>query len=240
LEDNNIRQASSVDTELLINEVRVQTLGELAHFYAHLEPDKASDAFATEFFYPMSADPSISGERFRAEFVSVLESGAPADLRFAAMTIACAYCVDVSRYLATGNRESAWQSMSEARYWCGVTLASRGIEDARSATIHATRKYTGRKAAAKRVDDRLAETKNEAFRLARTECPSGRWKSRRAAALAIKEKVIEFSAKAGRQKLANTDSGAQQTIYDWLAEMPDAADLFNNWRTWTRNLRPDK
>jgi hypothetical protein len=239
LEDNNnIEQASAVDPDLLINEVRVQTLGELAHFYAYLEPGKAADAFATEFFHPMGADPSISGERFRAEFVSVLESGAPADLKFAAMTIACAYCVDVSRLLARGKRELAWQNMSEARYWCGVTLASRGIEDARSATISATRKHTGRQAAAKRVDDRLAETKNEAFRLARAECPPGRWKSRRAAALAIKDKVIAFSAEDGRQKLVNTDSGGQQTVYDWLAEMPDAAELFNNWGTWARNLPP--
>ncbi|WP_137173520.1 hypothetical protein [Massilia sp. HP4] len=156
MEDNNIRQTSSVDTDLLINEVRVQTLGELAHFHAHLEPGKAADAFASEFFHPMSADPSVSGERFRAEFVSVLESGAQADLRFAAMTIACAYCVDVSRLLARGMRELAWQNMSDARYWCGVTLASRGIEDARSATISATRKHTSDKAAATRVDERLA------------------------------------------------------------------------------------
>lgn len=239
MESNNIEQTSAVDPDLLINEVRVQTLGELAHFYAHLEPGKAEDAFATEFFYPMNADPSISGERFRAEFVRVLESGAPADLRFAAMTIACAYCVDVSRLMAKGNRELAWKSMSEARYWCGVTLASRGIEDARSATISATRKNTGRKAAATRVEDHLAETKNEAFRLARTECPPGRWKSRREATLKIKAEVIAFSAKSGRQKLKDTDSGGQQTIYDWLGEMPDAAELFNNWGTWTRNLPPD-
>lgn len=240
MEDNNIEQTSAVDPDLLINEIRVQTLGELAHFHAHLEPSKAADAFANDFFYPMSADPSISGERFRAEFVSVLESGASADLRFAAMTIACAYCVDVSRLLAKGSRELAWQSMSEARYWCGVTLASRGIEDARSATISATRKHTGRKAAATRVDDRLAETKNYAFELARKHCPPGRWKSRRQATLAIKSKVIEFSTKGGRQELIDTDSGGQKTIYDWLADMPDAAELFKNWGTWTRNSPPLK
>lgn len=235
MENNNVELTSAVDPDLLINEVRVQTLGELAHFYAHLEPSKGADAFAIEYFHPMIADPSISGPRFRAEFVSVLESGAPADLRLAAMIIACAYCVDVSRLLSKEKRELAWQSMSEARYWCGVTLASRGLDEARSATISATRKHTGKKAAAKRIEDQFAETKNKAFQLTRELCPSGRWQSRRQATLAIKDKVIAFSNESGRQKLAPTDSGGQKTIYGWLAEMPDAQQYFQNWSAWTRN-----
>lgn len=224
-QENKVTPSENVDPNLLINELRAQTLGELAHFFWQLEPEKGQDGFATEFFHPMSADPSINGERFRAEFVKVAESGEPVDLRFAAMTIACAYCVDATRLLTQGERELAWWSMSEARYWCGVTLASRGVEPARLETIAATRKATGKKAAIAGVSQRLAATKEEAFRLARELRPhENGWRSRRQAMFAIKDRVVAFSGQEGRQKL--TETGAEKTIYGWLAEMPDADILF--------------
>lgn len=225
-------QAPADGANALISDIRMRTLAELAHFYTHLEPGKPNGAFATEFYYPMSRDPSTSGERFRAEFVRVLESGAAANLKFAAMTIACAYCVEVSRYLSCGRLEGAWLSMSEARYWCGVTLASRGLEEARAATISATRRNTSKTAADKRVEEQLAETKEEAFRLVRELCPQQLWKSRREAMFKIKDRVIAFSSVNGRQRLVDTDSGGWKTICEWLAEMPDAQKLFRNWASW--------
>lgn len=219
-------QSKTVDPNVLINEVRVQTLGELAHYHWQLVPDKGQDGFAAEFFRPMSADTSINGEQFRAEFVKLAHSATPVDLRFAAMTVACAYCVDVSRLLAQGERELAWWSMSEARYWCGVTLSSRGIEAARTTTITATIRETGRKAANAGVARRLSATKEEAFRLARESRPQEKgWRSRRQAMLAIKDRVVAFSGQEGRQQITKT--GAEKTIYGWLAEMPDADVLFS-------------
>lgn len=84
--ESTLHQLGSADRNLLLNEHRAQTLSELAHFYFQLEPDKGQDGFAADFFRPMSADLSVNGERFRAEFVSIAESGQPVDLRFAAMT----------------------------------------------------------------------------------------------------------------------------------------------------------
>lgn len=136
-------------------------------YHYQVEPEGGLDRFANKFFHPMLDDPSINGERFRAELLKLAQSGAPVDLCFAAMTIACAYCVDVVRLLRECQRERAWWSMSEARYWCGVTLANRGLEAARLATITATRKATARKAATVGVTQRLVATKEEAFRLAR-------------------------------------------------------------------------
>lgn len=223
-ETNPPSQSKTVDPNVLINEVRVQALGELAHYYWQLEPDKGRDGFATEFFRPMSADASINGEQFRAEIVRVAESGTPVDLRFAAMTTACAYCVDVSRLLAQGERELAWLSMSEARYWCGVTLASRGVETARLATITATRKATAKKGGNTRAR-KLEIVKQEAFRLAREMGPKTTgWRSRLHAAGDIKDSVMAFSNGPDRHKL--TATGAAATIYDWLSEMPDADALF--------------
>jgi hypothetical protein len=225
-ETNSPIQSKSVDPDVLINEIRVQTLGELAHYHWQLVPDKGHDGFAAEFFRPMSADASINGEQFRGEFVKLGQSGTPVDLRFAAMTVACAYCVDVSRLLAQGERELAWWSMSEARYWCGVTLSSRGIEAARMTTITATISGTGRKSANAGVARRLSATKEEAFRLARECRPQEKgWKSRRQAMLAIKDRVVAFSGHEGRQQITKT--GAEKTIYGWLAEMPDADVLFS-------------
>lgn len=83
---NPLNQSKTVDPNVLINEVRVQTLGELAHYHWQLLPDKGQDGFAAEFFRPMSADGSVNGEQFRAEFVKLVHSGTPVDLRFAAMT----------------------------------------------------------------------------------------------------------------------------------------------------------
>lgn len=223
-ETNPCNQSKIVDPNVLINEVRVQTLGELAHYYWQLEPDKGRDGFAIEFFRPMSADASINGEQFRAEIVRVAESGTPMDLRFAAMTTACAYCVDVSRLLAQGERELAWWSMSEARYWCGVTLASRGLEAARLTTIMATKKARAKEGGDERAK-KLEIVKQEAFRLAREMEPKTiGWRSRLHAAGDIKDRVIAFSRGPGRFDLKGT--GAADTIYGWLAKMPDADVLF--------------
>ena len=216
---------SNETPNILIDQIRVRTLGELANYYIQIEPSKAGNAFVTEFFHPMSADPTVTGERLRADFVSVASSGTPVDMRLAAMTIACGYCVDVPRLLAVGERELAWLSISEARYWCGVTLASRGVEAARNETISATRKSTSRKAASQRVAQRLDSTKEEAFRLAREMKPEGQgWPSRLQATNKIKDQVVAFSALEKRQKLV--DTGAVKTIYKWLSSMPDAKTLF--------------
>lgn len=218
-------QFNIVDVNMLIDEVRAQTLGELAHYYWQLEPDKGESGFAHEFFRPMSADPSINGEQFRAEMVKISEAGKPVDLRFAAMVTSCAYCIDASRLLARGDRELAWWAISEARYWCGVTLSNRGIEVARKATVTATIKGTGKIAANAGVALRLSATKEETFRLARELQPKEKgWKSRRQAMFAIKDQVVAFSSNEGRQQL--TVKGAEKTIYGWLAKMPDADRLF--------------
>ncbi len=220
-EANSPTTSKTVDPNVLINELRVQTLGELAHYHWQLVPNKGKDGFAAEFFRPMSADASINGEQFRAEFVKLAQSGTSVDLRFAAMTVACAYCVDVSRLLAQGEREIAWWSMSEARYWCGVTLSSRGLEAAQKATKKAKASESGKHAAFKRFEKTTMRAKEKAFELAREKRPPEKgWRSRTQAAETIYDAVSAVSIEDGGTRLIHT------TIYNWLAEMPDAQSLF--------------
>lgn len=223
-ETHSSNHSKTVDPDVLINIVRIQTLDELADYYLQLKPDTGKDGFVNDYFRPMTAEASTSGREFLQEIMKIIDSGATVDLRFAPMAAACAYCVDVSKLLANGERELAWWSMSEARYWCGVTLASRGIDTARLATILATRKANAKEGGDKRAK-KLKVVKEEAFRLAREMRPKTMgWRSRLHATDDIKERVVAFSKGPDRHELKET--GAGKTIYDWLAEMPDADALF--------------
>jgi hypothetical protein len=201
-----------------------KTLLELANYYYLHKPEEGPDGFKIELFRPMQQDLSSNGDKVRDALFAYISSEKPMDNRFTAMIIACAYCIDVSRLLGQDKRERAWVAVSEARYWCGITQANRGVEAAREATIVASRRAVAKKGGDVR-SARQDAVKKEAFRLAHALRPAEKgWRSRMQAANAIRDEVIKFSRRDGTTGL--TDTGAFNTIYEWLAEMPDANVLF--------------
>jgi hypothetical protein len=198
------------------------TLTALAGYYTSLNPGKDMNVFVQEILNPMGSH--STGAAYLEEFKRIQSTDSSVDLRYGPMMISCAYCLEAMRYLAGSKREIAWNRMSAARYWCGVTLASQGISAAREQTIKATRKHAGKNAAKAGAEINYGKTKEEAYRLVREKVPPGKgWQSRRQAMLVIKKEVIEFSATQKRKLSSNQ---AEKTIYDWLAGMPDAAMLF--------------
>jgi hypothetical protein len=218
----------SATTHALADEVTLENLGPrtltaLAGFYSHLLPEKDVNTFMQDILVPMGANSSITGNSYLEEFKAAHLSES-ADLRFGPMLISCAYCVEAMRYLSDSQRELAWLRMVEARFWCGVTLASKGIEVAREQTISATRRNTSRKGGNARDAINYQETREEAYRLARASRPKENgWRSRRQAVFGIIDDVKKFSA---NQPLPLKENQAEKTIDGWLAAMPDAKELF--------------
>jgi len=226
-------QSNERDPDILIKKVSGQTLADLETYYAEMKPDKSEDAFIMDVFLPMSDDLMSTGESRRTEFFAIVASKAPVDVRFAALMVSCAFCIDVARFLHKGKRELAWQAISDAQYWCGFTFASKGFEVIRDETILATRKSTGQNAANVRVTKKLSPTMHEAFRLARKMRPAVHgWNSRSQAVHAIIDLVVAFSDQDMLQPLKRT--GAPKTIDGWLSQMPDAKDLFTK-KTHTKD-----
>lgn len=205
------------------------TLTALAGFYSLSTPEKKPDDFTQEFLIPMASASDTTGAAYLAKFREVQQADETANLQYGPMLISCAYCIEALHYSNLDQRELAWSRMAESRYWCGVTLASQGLETARDKTVIATRKATGKKAAAARSEINYKQTKDEAFRLVRERKPALKgWQSRRQAMLLIKDDVIEFAERYGK---ALSASQAEKTIYEWLAQMPDATTIFPQTKT---------
>ena len=209
--------------ELTLEMLAHLTLLNLSSYYLEANPEKSQEDFIQEFLNPIGNDDSATGDSFLEQFKHIQETDKSANLKHASMVISLAYCLQSMQAYKTNERELAWSYMADARYWCGVTLASKGIEDARQKTIVATKKDTSKNAnEASHAKDR--QVKEEAFKLAREKCPKNKkWPSRLAAAGKIESDVQEYAEKI-KNPLSKTR--AKATISGWLREMPDAASLF--------------
>jgi hypothetical protein len=210
--------------DLTLENMGQAVLATLSDYYVSSNPENKAENFIPGILNPIEQNENATGENILQDFKNRIEAGTPTNLQYASMLIGCAYCMQSSRALLKKEREHAWYYMAEARYWCGVMLASTGIEEASKNAFKAARKHIPQKGGKARAELLYRDIKEVTFKLAREKYPPGRgWKSRREAALAIKEEVVEYS-KTELEPLSPDQ--AFDTIYGWLAKMPDAASLF--------------
>lgn len=191
----------------------------LSSYYLLITPGKTDSDFIDEVIIPVGNDSTMSGESY---FEKTRTNGAD---QYSTMLISYAYCLQSMKARNVGDRELAWSYMADALYWCGATLASKGIEDGRKRTITETKKGMSQKANSAR-HEKNRQIKELAFKLARENCPAlNGWFSRRQAAKAIAQEIKKFADEIGNP-LSNAQ--AEKTIYDWLGKMPEAKSLFQS------------
>lgn len=140
-----------------------------------------------------------------------------------AIIVATTFLMRSLRTYQEGNLDLAWSHLAAARYWYGVLLATGGIEKAYEKTVVDTRRETALKGAKAR-DEKYAPARLYAQNLAREKLKKNiGWGSRNHAVQSIKSQVLQYAAAAG---IGLRESYVENTLDKWLAEMPDADELF--------------
>ncbi|CAJ3454247.1 Uncharacterised protein [Burkholderia pseudomallei] len=202
----------------------------LRRYYEDVKNPLIQGDFETQIWQLVQAldDPAVGDlvEIIR-QFVTRADRGLPTEQLIgnplSALIVAVTYCCRARRAgELEGNRELGWIYLAEASFWCGVTLAGKGIDAAYRRTLVESRSQTGKKGPAKR-DESLPQIIEYAQKLARDKRPSGGWSSRNHAIKTIYEAVNEFAKGLNR---TYSKSQAEDTMGGWLSLMPDAAELF--------------
>ncbi|WP_028213207.1 hypothetical protein [Paraburkholderia mimosarum] len=206
------------------------TLSNIGNCYMHLKPGAGGEEFVSQILTPVAVndDPSIE------EPIEIVMSCASAEDRvkgpdwvartpYGPIIVGSAYCLRGIRAMKAGDTELAWSLLADARYWAGVAISSKGIEEARESTIASVKRAAGVLGASGR--DKLFEPVRQfAYKMVKKKRPPQKgWQSRNHAVKTIKDVTLRFAKRRGLQM---SPDQAGKTIDGWLAGMPEAAMFF--------------
>jgi hypothetical protein len=220
------------------------TLSNLGNCYSTLKPGAQAEDFIREILNIVGImdDPAVETPiEIIMQFVSASDKAKGpewiASSPYGSLIVSCAYCLRAMRASKAGNQELAWSYMADARYWCGVSISSKGIAGAQELT----RRQATDEALVKQGQSG-ADARNETYNLLRqyvyeqARKPGKSWQSRSYAAEVISKAALTYireekaSAEAeGRPSklpLPRSEQGFKRTVDSWLRDMPDALSLF--------------
>lgn len=127
--------------------------------------------------------------------------------------------------LARDNNQSdaAWSYLAEARYWCGIAMAGKGLESALQQAAGGLKREMAA-AGAKGRSGKYQPLRDLAFDFARKNAPPSGWRSRSHAVQSVKSRVQDKARALGIELSAEN---IDKTIHGWLSSMPDATQLFS-------------
>ncbi|MCX4146887.1 MULTISPECIES: hypothetical protein [Paraburkholderia] len=205
----------------------VRVIAILESHFVNTIPEKTVESFEAEILIPMLEDDSISGEGLYNEIKTQSASQPIGDPEYAAMLVACAYYAQSLKASRDNDLGLAWSYMSDACYWAGVIQPIQTIYKLREDTIQATRINGASNAGKASAKKKYEASIDVAYRLAREMRPKEKgWKSRLHAAKTIKDKVRAFSIENKDSTTPLSEHEVLNTVYGWLDNMPDAAELF--------------
>lgn len=216
------------------------TLGNLSNCYAALQPGRQLADFIPGILNVVGTkdDPSIETPvEIVMQFVSEADRAKGPDWIArspnGSLIVSCAYCLRAMRAMKSGNLNLAWSYMADARYWCGVAISCKGIDEARERTIVETSAEalaTKARSGAEARNKAYEPVRERVYELARERRPASGWRSRSHAVRVISDEAYAFSVKNGPELKKD---GIGKTLDGWLAKMPDASTLFPPKRTKT-------
>jgi hypothetical protein len=223
------------------------TISNLGNCYMYLKPGASADEFVHGMLEIVAAcdDPSVE-EPIEIATLCVSDEDRERGKDWiscsplSSLIVACAYCLRAGRAMHASDIDLAWSFMSDARYWAGVAISSKGINEARTLTIALTKRERGLPGAAAR-NNKYELVKQFACKMAKKKRPPAKgWQSKAQAAEAIKDLTLRF---AKRKRVPLSKDQAFKTIYGWLGKMPEAATLFpkkENSKNKNRGGEPDQ
>jgi hypothetical protein len=220
------------------------TLSNLGNCYSTLKPGAKTEDFIREILNVVGTmdDPAVESPiEIMMQFVSASDKARGpnwvASSPYGSLIVSCVYCLRAMRASTAGNQGLAWSYMADARYWCGVSVSSKGIAGAQELT----REQAADKALMRQAQAG-AEARNETFNLLRqyiyeqARKPGSCWQSRSHAAEVIskmaltcirEEKALaEAEGRSSKLPMPRSEQGFRRTVDSWLKDMPDALSLF--------------
>lgn len=168
----------------------------------YLAGHKKKGAFDLEVLQPYESQAEIDPQVIESEVLSSWQVTPRTHEEL--IGIACAYAVAAKR---ASDRDKAWTYLCQAQYWYGVSSATIVLPDAIE-KAHATKASAG-------ASNR--DKKYEPLRqLARELAASGKYPSKRNAALSIKDQIL---AESRKHNVNLSDAQAERTITKWLDGM---------------------
>lgn len=216
------------------------TLGNLSNCYAALKPGRQMADFIPDILNVVGIkdDPSIETPvAIIMQFVSptdkVKGEAWIARSPNSPLIVSCAYCLRALRAMKSGDLSLAWSYMADARYWSGVSVSGKGIDEAielASTEISAEALAAQARSGAQARNEAYGPVREHVYELARQRRPASGWRSRAHAVRVIRREAHQFSLLKGP---ALKEDGLSKTLDAWLKQMPDASTLFPPKKTKT-------
>ncbi|BBB66545.1 hypothetical protein UNDYM_2292 [Undibacterium sp. YM2] len=215
--------------ELTFEKFLELTLKNLSDYFSELNPGKSFENFKIEILDKVWVTDNPELEDPYEILCTLLSSDDREKIAkhpMGPMVVSCAYLVRAIEAHRADKLNYAWSYMVDSRYWCGVALASRGIDSAYHKTKVETRKETAKSGADARAK-KFEPLVQEAYRLTRALKPATKgWRSRNHAVQTIKQQVLDFSAEKSADVKPLSEKQIEKTLHEWLKNMPDANELF--------------
>ncbi|MGF6766025.1 hypothetical protein P3T24_006366 [Paraburkholderia sp. GAS33] len=212
------------------------TLMNLSNCYSHAKPGAGVEDFVYEILnviaikdHPGIEEPIEIVMQFASEQDKAKGPDWIAKSPYGPLIVSCAYCVRALSAIRGQDVGLGWSYMADARYWCGVAISSKGIDEARERTIIQTHREKGAAGGAGK-GKAYEPIRQHAYKLVRDMRPPIKgWQSKAHAVNTIRQPVLDFSAAnklKDRKAVTLSESNAQKKLEEWLSKMPDAGDLF--------------
>jgi hypothetical protein len=195
----------------------------LIKYFAEHDPAITADSFRTQFIEPLRNAGPDAVIAFLAEIRKSEDEPDPRDRRFAAMFMSIGFCVLAAWADETEQRDLSILMVFEAKYWCGATMAARGI----SSAYANTEKNLDHAQASRAGKSKHKKAKAEVQRLAIEEFgmrPPGELNALEAARQLL-GRVLDFVKKNEIQVLVSKEP--DKVIARWLEKDSVTSRLFS-------------
>jgi hypothetical protein len=179
----------------------------LFRLYIVINPDKSAEDFGSEILVPIAQSSGESPAKIEVRtFKNHSEHSFMIYMR--AICHACAYVIEAQNAHEEGRENAGWSHIANAQYLLGFAEGVFALEPALVGVISAR----GKSGSAIRDEKLYAPLR----KLARELATAGNYRSKRNAALSIKDRLLAESRKSGANL---SEAQAEKTITGWLDGM---------------------
>lgn len=194
-----------------------EIVGQAYKYYLEFEPATTQEQFSAQFLNPIRDMGLQGGERLLTELLKVSKSNELFDATYAPMLIALGFAGQAVYEDDRGEHELALFSLMQAKYWCGVMWASRGVREAREKTVRTMHRRIAKKAG----KTRYSRLRTHAQEIAVRKFADGPLLKASEAAKKMVVELHKYAVENGLKpvggKRDGTDDG-QKTVENWLRQ----------------------
>ncbi|CAJ3747657.1 Uncharacterised protein [Burkholderia pseudomallei] len=218
-----------------LNELMVLTVQHLYVAYTVAVEDIPGEVFIEKILKPLpgldsrKSDQPLENQpleillQYATDEVKAKGNDAIARAPVSPILLSATYYFRAGRARDNNQTDAAWSYLAEARYWCGVAMAGKGLESALQQAAGSLKRDMAA-AGAKGRSGTYQPLRDLAFDFARNNAPPSGWRSRNHAVQSVRSRVLQ---QAKTLKIKVSEQNIEKTIDGWLATMPDEAQLFS-------------